>query len=446
MGPSIKFAAVLVAAVLGATGVCCADEQAPVVTSQGEDVRAPSRPLKAVLSDFVANQFVGSAVWHADNVVSLGQPPTLAVRADIEIPDLEMTVRLDLRRNADKSLPASHTVELAFRLPLDFPHGEIANVPGILMKAGETARGLPLNGVSVKVADDLFLIGLSNVEADRQRNVQLMREQPWLDVPIVYSDGTRAILAVEKASLGERALAVLDPAAVEPTPTRQPAEMPRVPLDAALKYAALSSAQPNNPVRLHPTIAGPQVSARPMWSWPPLPVWWSWMPVWWSWMPWSLIESWTWQLWAQTELPGTMKLASASVPPMAPKPPSWLQTMSMVTTTNIAVPSWPRVRAPDFRLPMGPTRLAGHHREHLQPPLQFVRWSDRLEMVLPTDQASLLEVDRRCRAVGAKSPSGKIIHGCAHRAAGRCFIIRIDDPGIARHELAHCSGWKHPEP
>jgi hypothetical protein len=352
---------------------------------------------------------------------------------------------LTVRRNDDKQLPASHTIEIVFMLPPDFPHGGISNVPGLLMKQSETTRGVPLNGVAIKGANNLFLIGLSNVDADMRRNVQLMRERTWLDVPIVYSDGTRAILAVEKASWGERALAALDLAAVEPTPTRQSAETPRGPLDAALTYAALSSAQPNNPVCLHPTT-GPQVSARPMWSWPPLPVWWSWMPVWWSWMPWSLIESWTWQLWAQTELPGTIKLASASVPPMAPKPPSWLQTMSMVTTTNIAVPSWPRVRAPDFRLPMGPTRLAGHHREHLQPPSPFVRWSDRLETVLPTDQASLLEVDRRCRAVGAKSPSGKIIHGCAHRAAGRCFIIRIDDPGIARHELAHCNGWKHPEP
>jgi hypothetical protein len=35
--------------------------------------------------------------------------------------------------------------------------------------------------------------------------------------------------------------------------------------------------------------------------------------------------------------------------------------------------------------------------------------------------------------------------GCAYRLAGRCFIIRVDDPGVARHEPAHCNGWKHPE-
>jgi hypothetical protein len=105
------------------------------------------------------------------------------------------------------------------------------------------------------------------------------------------------------------------------------------------------------------------------------------------------------------------------------------------------VPPWPRLRVPDFRIPAGPTHLESHHLEHLQPPPRYVQWSDRLETVLPADQTSLLEVDRRCRAVGAKSPPGKIIHGCAHHVAGRRFIIRVDDPGVARHELAHCNGW-----
>ena len=56
---------------------------------------------------------------------------------------------------------------------------------------------------------------------------------------------------------------------------------------------------------------------------------------------------------------------------------------------------------------------------------------------------SILKVDRRCRAKGAKSRPGGIIHGCAHRIVGRCFITRVDDPAVARRELAHCNGWKH---
>lgn len=151
-----------------------------------------------MLSDS-AGKLVGFAVWHTDNVVPPGQPPTPAVQTDIQIPDLGMTVRLDLRRNADNSLPAGHTIELAFTLPADFLHGGIAHVPGILMKDSETARGRPLDGVSMRIGNNFFLISLTNADTENmQRNLQLMRERTWVDVPIVSSDGKRAILAVEK--------------------------------------------------------------------------------------------------------------------------------------------------------------------------------------------------------------------------------------------------------
>jgi hypothetical protein len=365
------FAALITIVVLGVTGLCRADEQAAVLPQSGDTSEA-GRPLKAVLSDSTGNQFTGSVVWHIGDVVSPGQPSALAVRADVEIPALGMTVKLDLRRNDDLSLPASHMVELVFTLPPDFPHGKIANVPGILMKAGETARGVPLNGVAVKVTDKAFTIGLSSVEADRQRNIQLMKERSWVDVAVVYDDHTRAILAVERAPLNERALAVLEsPADRLRVASPAPAPPDRLlPLDAVLNYTALSS------------TAVPQVRARPLWSWPPMPLRWSWMPLWWSWMPWSLTPSWTWQLWSQTKLPGTIKLASTIVLATAPKPPSWLQAMSVLTTAGTPVPQWRHVRAPDFHLPTGPSRVAVRSK-YLEPPARFVHWSDRIETVLP---------------------------------------------------------------
>jgi hypothetical protein len=57
-----------------------------------------------------------------------GLTPELAVRADVEIPERRMTVTWSLRRNTDKGLPASHTIEFTFNLPADFPGGGIANV------------------------------------------------------------------------------------------------------------------------------------------------------------------------------------------------------------------------------------------------------------------------------------------------------------------------------
>jgi hypothetical protein len=151
-------------------------------------------------------QYVGSVIWRTEPVKASGnQKPDIAVRADIEIPDRKFKMTMSFRRNTDSSLPASHTAELTFILPPDFSGGGVGNVPGILMKSNEQARGTPLAGLAVKVTDGFFLVGLSNVDSDRARNLQLLKERSWFDVPLVYVNQRRAIIAIEKGAPGERA-------------------------------------------------------------------------------------------------------------------------------------------------------------------------------------------------------------------------------------------------
>lgn len=153
-------------------------------------------------------QYIGSAIWRTETVSpGSGLAPELEVRADITIPEKNMTVTWTLRRNTDQALPASHTIEIMFNLPPNFAGGGIANVPGVLMKDSEQARGVPLSGLAVKVTNGFFLIGLSAVQADVERNVQLLKDRPWFDIPIVYNNGGRAILALEKGPPGDRAFA-----------------------------------------------------------------------------------------------------------------------------------------------------------------------------------------------------------------------------------------------
>ena len=151
---------------------------------------------------------VGAATWRTETVApGPGQAPELAVRADVEVPERKLVMTWSLRRNVDKTLPASHTVEIVFKLPADFSAGGISNVPGILMKQAEQTRGVPLSGLAVKVTNGFFLIGLSSAEADKERNLQLLKDGAWFDIPVVYSNNRRAILAMEKGTPGERAFA-----------------------------------------------------------------------------------------------------------------------------------------------------------------------------------------------------------------------------------------------
>ncbi len=157
-------------------------------------------------SDPKGKQYVGTVIWRTEQIKAANSPTAdIAVRADIEIPDRKFKMTMSFRRNTDTSLPASHTAELTFILPPDFVGGGVGNVPGILMKSNEQARGTPLAGLAVKVTDGFFLVGLSNVDSDRARNLQLLKERSWFDVPLVYVNQRRAIIAIEKGAPGERA-------------------------------------------------------------------------------------------------------------------------------------------------------------------------------------------------------------------------------------------------
>jgi hypothetical protein len=190
-------------------------QQQAGLPAQGGAATSPAAPVaqRVVLYEDEPDnpqgkQYVGSAIWRTEMVSpGPGLAPEMAVRADVEIPERRITMTWSLRRNTDQNLPASHTIEIMFNLPADFPHGGIANVPGIMMKQAESTRGVALAGLAVKVTSGYFLIGLSAVESDLQRNVQLLKERAWFDIPVLYNNNRRAILALEKGNPGERAFA-----------------------------------------------------------------------------------------------------------------------------------------------------------------------------------------------------------------------------------------------
>jgi hypothetical protein len=193
----------------------------PKITDRvGQPTTAPTQPSTAVPvaqrvvlyeedpQDPQGKRYIGNVLWRTETkAAGPGRPPELAVRGDINIPERNMTVTWSLRRNIDQSLPASHTIEIMFNLPADSPTGGVQNVPGVLMKQAEQTRGVPLAGLAVKVTPGYFLIGLSALEADMQRNLQLLKERPWFDIPVVYNNNRRAILAMEKGTPGEKVFA-----------------------------------------------------------------------------------------------------------------------------------------------------------------------------------------------------------------------------------------------
>ena len=151
-------------------------------------------------ADPKGRQYSGSVVWRVEPVTTAAGQQDVAVQGDIEVPDRKLKLKMTLQRNFDRTLPASHAIELGFKLPPDFVGGGIGNIPGVLMKSSEQARGTPLSGLAVKVVDGFFLFGLSNVGNAPASNLDLLRNRAWIDIPLVYLDRHRAILMVEKSN------------------------------------------------------------------------------------------------------------------------------------------------------------------------------------------------------------------------------------------------------
>ena len=149
----------------------------------------------------------GSVNWHSESGSSAAGGTGVLVKADVEIPDRRLSMTMSLRRNSDHAMPASHVVEFKFTMPSDSPYGGVAKMVAIQMKQQlEQIRGAVLAGMVAKVTAGYFLVGLSATDFELRRNLTMLKERSWIEIPFVYVNGTRAILDVEKGTPGERAL------------------------------------------------------------------------------------------------------------------------------------------------------------------------------------------------------------------------------------------------
>jgi hypothetical protein len=149
---------------------------------------------------------VGSVVWSPAPAIP-GQPGSVGVKADIDIPDLRMHASMVLRKNVDPGLPASHTID--FRVSFD-PGSPIKGVKDIalpLMRRDDPPAADALLGVRVKINDGYYLVGLNRADADVARNVDEIGTRGWFDFPMQLSDDRIAKLTFEKSTDGDRIVA-----------------------------------------------------------------------------------------------------------------------------------------------------------------------------------------------------------------------------------------------
>jgi hypothetical protein len=147
----------------------------------------------------------GTVSWSLQNESGENGRPEPVVQGRINIPDRGLTALVTFKRNTDASLPASHLVEFVFSLPKDFEGGAIDSVSRISMKSTEQDRGDPLIAVPAKITADFHMVALNDFPDARARNMELLRTRNWMDVPLVYNTGRRALLTMQKGPDGTKA-------------------------------------------------------------------------------------------------------------------------------------------------------------------------------------------------------------------------------------------------
>lgn len=144
----------------------------------------------------------GRAVWRLDT-----SEADVAVRATVEMSGAIGSIEFRLRRNRDAKFPASHLVEFRFATPENGENGPVRDIGVPEMRQEESVRGSPLAGLPVPVTENVFLMGLTNLPQEIERNRDLLRSRNWILLPIRFANGRRAVLLIEKGPTGDRVVA-----------------------------------------------------------------------------------------------------------------------------------------------------------------------------------------------------------------------------------------------
>ncbi|MCV9998544.1 hypothetical protein OE766_09815 [Pararhizobium sp. YC-54] len=148
----------------------------------------------------------GNVAWSVKEESPGGDAkPEPVVQAQINVPERGLTALMTVKRNTDSSLPASHVIEFVFSLPENFEGGSIDNVQRVSMKRNEQDRGDALIAVPAKITEDFHMIALNDFPEAVATNTELLRTRSWIDIPLTYRNGRRALLTLEKGAAGTEA-------------------------------------------------------------------------------------------------------------------------------------------------------------------------------------------------------------------------------------------------
>ncbi|WP_209087237.1 hypothetical protein [Agrobacterium tumefaciens] len=155
-----------------------------------------------VLGQTVPTAIQGTVSWSLQQENDAEGKPSPTVQGQITVPGRGLSALITFKRNTDPSLPASHLIEIVFSVSPGFEGGAIDSVQRIAMKSTEQDRGNALIAVPAKITDDFHMIALNDFPDAMKTNLELLKSRNWIDIPVSYRNGRRALLTLQKGNDG----------------------------------------------------------------------------------------------------------------------------------------------------------------------------------------------------------------------------------------------------
>jgi hypothetical protein len=178
-----------------------ATEQAPAVAQSGERMFL----YEEVLGQSVPSAIPGTVAWSVVNEQDAEGKALPTIQGQLTVPDRGISALLTFKKNTDASLPASHIIEIVFSTGAGFEGGAIDSVQRVAMKTTEQDRGNALIAVPAKITDDFHMVALNDFPDALATNMELLRTRDWIDIPLAYRNGRRALMTLQKGPAGKQA-------------------------------------------------------------------------------------------------------------------------------------------------------------------------------------------------------------------------------------------------
>lgn len=170
----------------------------PVALRAALLVEAPEEPTKI-------KTYVGNVFWTTQTKQSTSGPISV-MHGEVTVPEAKFKFSFNLQKNDDANFPASHMMDMRFapESTSAIPAIKTARLPELRQEEAE--RGETLRGALVPITANAYLVGLSRIEGDQSRNIDLLNQRNWIDISFVAADGREAKITFEKGIPGDTAL------------------------------------------------------------------------------------------------------------------------------------------------------------------------------------------------------------------------------------------------